>query len=83
MSLGWQQRAEKTLLGKKITAVRWMTDEEAKDLAWDDRPLCIELDHKIWIFASMDDEGNNAGALFTTDKDESGFPVMSVGDEVK
>jgi hypothetical protein len=83
MSLNWNQRAKKTLLGKQITSVRWMTDEEAKDMGWDNRPLCIELDNSIWIFASMDDEGNNAGTLFTSDEDEPGFPVMSIGDEVK
>ena len=83
MSLTWKQRAEKTLLGKKITAVRWMTDEEAEDIGWYSRPLCIELDHYLWIFSSMDDEGNNGGALFTTHKNENGFPVFSVGDDIK
>ena len=83
MSLNWNERAKKTLLGKQITSVRWMTDEEAKDMGWDNRPLCIELDNSMWMFASMDDEGNNGGTLFTDDKDEPGFPVMLIGDEVK
>lgn len=83
MSLNWNERAKKTLLNKVITSVRWMTDEEAKSLGWYNRPLCIQLDHKMWMFASMDDEGNDGGTLFTDDENEPGFPVMSVGDDVK
>ena len=83
MSLNWNERAKKTLLGKQITSVRWMSDEEAKDMGWESKPLCIELDNATWIFASMDDEGNDGGTLFTTDEDEPGFPVMSVGDDIR
>ena len=83
MSLTWKERAKKTLLNKVITSVRWMTDEEAKDMGWYNRPLCIELDHSVWIYASMDDEGNDAGTLFTTDEEEAGFPVMAIGDDIK
>ena len=81
MSLTWNERAKKTFLGKRITSVKWMSDGAAKEFGWESKPLCIELDNNVWIFASMDDEGNDGGALFTTDPEEQGFPVMAIGDD--
>ena len=80
MKQGWQDKAEKMLVGKKIVKVRWMTDKEAKAAYWRNKPICMLLDNGEWIYPSADDEGNNGGALFTTSKVESCLPVMNIGD---
>ena len=58
----WNKRA-KALEGRKIVKVEYLTQEEADDLGWSSRPICIGLDDGSWIYPSMDDEGNDGGAL--------------------
>jgi hypothetical protein len=72
----WNKLAQKLLLGRKITQVRYMTDKEVKDHYWTYSPVCIQLDNEVWMYPSMDDEGNEAGALFTTDNKTVCLPVM-------
>ena len=50
-------------------------------MGWDYQPLELFLDNGTILTPSMDDEGNNAGALFTNIKNkgmigEVGFPVF-------
>jgi len=47
-----------------------------KELDWYSRPLLIHLDDGNIIFPSMDDEGNNGGALFCNDEDEPILPTL-------
>lgn len=54
----------KKLVGRKITAVRYLTEEEADDLGWDQKAVVLILDD-IYLFPSIDEEGNGPGALFT------------------
>tara|TARA_B110000263_G_C14994361_1_gene367458 strand:- start:151 stop:384 length:234 start_codon:yes stop_codon:yes gene_type:complete len=70
----WNKRA-KALEGRKIIKVEYMSEEEANDIGWTDRPVCIGLDDGSWIYPSMDDEGNNAGSLFSSNKKYE-FPVI-------
>jgi hypothetical protein len=70
----WNKRA-KALEGRKIVKVEYLTQEEADDLGWSSRPICIGLDDGSWIYPSMDDEGNDGGALFSS-KPEYQFPVI-------
>jgi hypothetical protein len=72
----WIERSEKVLLGRRILKVRYMTQKEAEEMGWDNRAIVIGLDNGTVIFPSMDDEGNNAGAIFTTDKDLPTIPVF-------
>lgn len=72
----WIQDIEKVLLGRRIFKVRYMTKKEAEDIGWENRAVVLVLDNGISIFPSMDDEGNNAGAIFTTDKDLETIPVF-------
>jgi hypothetical protein len=72
----WIERSEKVLLGRRILKVRYMTKKEAEEMGWDNRAIVIGLDNGTVIFPSMDDEGNNAGAIFTTDKDLPTIPVF-------
>ena len=79
----WNDRMAKVLVGKQITAVRYMTSKEANDSGWYKRPLIIELSDGTQIIPLKDDEGNDGGSLEFCGRDEaleeSGAPVMYVG----
>ena len=54
-----------------------MTPKDARDnFAWDSQPCEIYLEDGIILTPSMDDEGNNGGALFTTLDDLPVIPVL-------
>ena len=74
----WQATAEKHLLGRKITAVRWMTDRWQHDMGWDNAAAMLLLDDGTLLWPSSDDEGNTAGALFVLQPDGLDFilPVI-------
>jgi hypothetical protein len=65
----WSKYAEGHFLGKKIVAVRYLTDKEQESLGWDQSAVVLQLDDGTLIFPSQDDEGNGAGALFGQTKD--------------
>ena len=50
--------------------------EEAEALGWSSRSVVMILDNGNIIYPSMDDEGNNAGALFTMNEDNPTLPVI-------
>lgn len=75
----WTAAAAKLLVGKKIVGVRYLSKSEAKDLDWSSRPIVLMLDDGTSIFPSMDDEGNNGGALFTDCEELDTIPVMGMG----
>lgn len=53
------------LVGRTIRAVRWMDEEEMKEMGdWFSAPIVIQLDDGTLLWPSADDEGNDAGALF-------------------
>jgi hypothetical protein len=75
----WTKIAAKKLIGKRIVAVEYMTDEEIEKAGWSKRPLCIRLDNHAWIYPQMDDEGNDGGALYYTGngpEDAETLPVI-------
>ena len=72
----WTEVASSLLLNRKIVQVRYMNQGEADDMGWYSRPVAFLLDNGVWIFPSADDEGNNGGALFTTDRNNSVLPVI-------
>ena len=72
----WENRIGKKLVGKTIAAVRYLTEEEAEELGWVRRGLVIIFDDTSYVYPSMDDEGNDAGALFTSFEDLPTIPVM-------
>ena len=59
----WNKRMTKALVGKKITSVRYMTSEEAKESGWCKQPLLIKLDDGLTIIPLADDEANDGGSL--------------------
>ena len=72
----WLKDATNVLKGKTIEHVRFMTVEEQEDFGWNYRPIVLQLDDGNIIYPVSDDEGNEAGALFTNDDDLPGIPVM-------
>lgn len=72
----WAKIASGLLLGKKITRVRYVSPKEADDMGWTSRPVAFMLETGVWVFASMDDEGNDGGAMFTSHPDTSVLPVL-------
>lgn len=62
----WGDKVAKELVGKVIVAVRYLTEEEREELGWYNRSIVIQLNDGTLIWPSQDDEGNDAGALFTT-----------------
>jgi hypothetical protein len=74
--LDWEKAAFKLLQGRTITHVRYAYDEEMESLGWTRRPIVLMLDDGNLIYPSMDDEGNDAGSLFTNDGSLPVIPVL-------
>jgi hypothetical protein len=74
----WAKTAHDQLVGRKIVAVRYMGDDEAKEFGWYQRPIVIQLDDGNLIYPSADDEGNNGGALFTSNEADPVLPTLPI-----
>lgn len=74
----WTKVAQDTLVGRRIVAARYLSEIEAKRLGWHNRSVVFELDNGNLVWPSMDDEGNGAGAMFTTALKGSLLPVLSM-----
>lgn len=72
----WGDKVAEFLVGKTITAVRYLTEQERDDLGWYERSVVLVLDDGSMLFPSRDDEGNGAGALFTTLEELPTVPVI-------
>lgn len=76
-TLYWNEEAEHHLAGWKIEAVRYLNEEEIKDMGWHSKPIAMRLAKgkaRKWIFPMRDDEGNDGGALAVGDTDT--LPVL-------
>jgi hypothetical protein len=72
----WEKKAAQVLVGRTIKAVRYLYPEEVENLGWYSRSVVFELDNGTLVWPSADDEGNDAGALFTTDGRADTLPVI-------
>lgn len=72
----WTNTARRLLQGKKIVEVRYMTTTEAESMGFYRRAVVMVLDDGSWFFPAADDEGNDAGALFTSSEDDPVLPVI-------
>jgi hypothetical protein len=72
----WTKDIAALLVGKKITKVRYMTEAERDEIGWCGRPIVILLDDGTALYPSRDDEGNDAGAIFTNNDSLSTIPVF-------
>jgi hypothetical protein len=61
----WNKTTRTTLLGKTVTAVRYMTRKEADELGFYSIPVVVTFNDGTEIYPSRDDAGNGGGALFT------------------
>ena len=46
-----------------------MSEEEADDMDWVNRPIQIRLSNGIWLTPTQDDEGNDGGSISTNTTD--------------
>lgn len=72
----WATKAEKQLKGKKIAAVRYLTEQEKENMMWRNSAPVIFFEDGSYLFPSRDDEGNNAGALFTSFDELPTIPII-------
>ncbi len=76
----WTRKISYFLVGKTIKRIRYMTAQEVDDLGWTKANVVIEFTDGHWIVPMMDDEGNDAGALWTSEGNKlSIIPVISRG----
>ena len=73
--MDWNKKT-KNLVGRKIVDARYLSKSEASEFGFYNRCIALLLDDGEWIFPSRDDEGNDAGALFSS-VDKYEFPVMT------
>ena len=66
----------KPLIGRKIVAIRYLTEEEMQDAGWHQYCIVIQLDDGTLLWPSMDDEGNGAGAMFLAPQTK-GLPTIA------
>lgn len=74
--LKWTKDAAKILVGRTIVSVRYTTDKETKALGWRNKSLVFLLDNGLSFYPSSDNEGNNAGTIFTTDEYLETIPLL-------
>lgn len=74
----WVDYANKHLQGKTIKSVRYLSQKEKEEMMWHNRCIVITFTDGTLVFPSMDDEGNDGGALFgqTPNGTELTFPVI-------
>ena len=72
----WLRQINKVLLDRRIVKIRYMSKKEAEEMEWERRSIVLELDDGNIIYPSMDDGGNDGGALLTNDEELSVIPVF-------
>ena len=72
----WGKKASDFLVGKKITQVRYLTDQEMEGIGFQSSCLAIIFNDNSYIFPMRDDEGNDAGALSTSSDELEIIPVI-------
>ena len=72
----WEERISKHLIGRTITKVEYIGDDEMEDNMWYKKPIAICLDNRDWLIPMADDEGNDGGAISTTFKELGTIPVI-------
>lgn len=68
--------ANKYLVGKVITRIRYSTAEENNAFMWSNSGPVIELNDGTKLYCQSDDEGNNPGALHTNLRGLSTIPTQ-------
>jgi len=76
MTNHWNKKVGDFLIGKTIKSVRYMTNEEMEDFMWYRKPVIIDFTDGSYMIPQSDDEGNNGGALYTSDKKLGVIPAI-------
>lgn len=61
----WEAKCNAALVGKCIRYVAYLNEDEQKELGLYRKPLIIFFTDGTIMYPSVDEEGNDAGALFT------------------
>tara|TARA_R100001086_G_scaffold177325_1_gene97951 strand:- start:7875 stop:8129 length:255 start_codon:yes stop_codon:yes gene_type:complete len=72
----WTKLISKHLVGKTITKVEYIGDDEMEENMWYKKPVAIQLDNRHWLIPMMDDEGNDGGSIQTTISELQTIPVI-------
>jgi hypothetical protein len=72
----WSAAISKVLVGKTIKQIRYLTDQEQEQFDWLDSAVVIIFTDGSWIIPMSDDEGNNAGAIQTSNPELETIPVI-------
>ena len=74
----WNAKASNLLKGKRIVAVRYLTEEEKDGMAWMQASVAVFLDDGTQFFISRDDEGNGPGSIFGANTDGEQWTLPTV-----
>lgn len=72
----WLHDLKPILVGRTIESIRYLSDSERDELGWMRSSIVLQLDDGTLLWPSADDEGNDAGALFTTNENMPTIPVI-------
>jgi len=76
LKIKWTRDISKYLVGRKITKIDYMSQEEVDEFGWYSASVRIHLDNGFILVPSRDDEGNDAGAIFTNIEGLDVIPVI-------
>jgi len=72
----WTNKVDDFLVGRTIVKIEYMPKEEVEDMMWYKTPVVIHLDDGGMLIPSMDDEGNDGGAILTNYEKLGTIPVI-------
>lgn len=72
----WTDKVDKYLVGRTIVKVEYLPKEEVEEYLWSNTPIAIHLNDGGILIPSMDDEGNDGGAILTNYKELLTIPVI-------
>ena len=72
----WTDKVDKYLVGRTIVKVEYIPKEEVEEYLWSNTPIAIHLNDGGILIPSMDDEGNDGGAILTNYKELLTIPVI-------
>ena len=76
MTKKWADRFSIVLVGKTIKSVRYLYTVERRDMGWYNKSLVIFFTDGTYMYSSADNEGNDAGAYFTSIRDMEVIPIL-------
>lgn len=74
----WSDLGTKSLKGKTIKAIRYLTDSEKEDFMWYKNAPVIVFTDGTQIVAQCDDEGNDGGVLYIAHSNGDGETLPSI-----